>query len=140
MSYKTQGGFTFGQVAASAYGAFRQAMDNTDSMSRAMKDFANIDDDEQAAYEVAAQFIEEQLENWDGGSWREIAARVYEFWRVNAGMSREWKDVPLKEKAAWEALVRHVYNVLQMDVGENLVDHEERWMGYGEKQAPKYKE
>jgi hypothetical protein len=140
MSYKTQGGFNYGQVGASAYNALRQALDGIDSMNRDMPDFSGIDDDEQQAYEVTAQFIEEQLENWNGGSWREIAARVYEFWRINAGMSREWKDVPPQERAAWEALARHVYNVIQMDIGEDLSEHEEHWAGYAEKQAPKYKE
>jgi len=27
-----------------------------------------------------------------------------------------------------------------MEVGEDLSEHEERWAGYAEKQAPKYKE
>jgi hypothetical protein len=140
MGYKTQGGFTYGQVGCTAYNALRQALDGIDAMKRSMPDFADIDTDEQEAYSVTAQYIEEQLENWDGGSWREVAMRVYEFWRVNAGFSREWKDMSPNERAAWEALSRHIYNVIQLEIGEDLSEHEGRWAGYAEKQAPKHKE
>src|SRR5438128_142556 len=140
MAIKTQNGFQTWQVACSGYNALRHALDGVDRMGRKMPEFADLPQDEQDAYDVTAQLVEEQAEGWSGHPAADWAIRAYEFWRVNASSSFEWKALPPKDRAAWEAFVRHVVNVLQMEPGDELSEHEERWAGWAEKQAHKYRE
>src|SRR5215471_20879407 len=101
MATKTQGGFEYWTVSGSGYEAYRLALDGLRVGSNmSLPEYGNLGQDEQDAYEVMCRFIEEQLESWDGGSWSEAAGKAYEFWRINAAYSTEWKNLPEKEKAA----------------------------------------
>lgn len=133
---KADSGLSYSTVAASAYAAYRNALDGIDRMGRKMPDYVNLDEDYQESMEDMVAFAEEQLEPLSGMLAQDIAGKFYERFRASCMLNDPWSSLPKKEKAAWEAMTRHIANVYQSD-GADLTEHEEHWHGWAEKQVLK---
>ena len=123
----TEAGLTYSTVAASAYNAFRNALDSVDRMGRKMPNYELLESDYQECLEDAVAFLEEQAESMTGWAWQDAAERIYERFRTNYCAHDTWQQLPKRDRAAWEALLRHTLNVLGCEPGTGLTDHEDHW-------------
>jgi hypothetical protein len=52
-------------------------------------------------------------------------------------LSRSWEELSWEEKICWEAVGRHLFNMIDSDGIINMGEHEPRWRGWAETQLAK---
>lgn len=129
---------TFEQIAQTGYHAYRHALAGTEE--GALPDWHLLNEHQQEAWTDAAGATVHALESGDISQWVHLAGLTYEAWARIMHQNPLYDEQPLLVRAGWEAVVRHITNVMEMDEGEDLEAHEAHWRGWAEQRAAKIKE
>ena len=128
MTLKTECGLSREEVGASALKAYASA-----DPGCVVADDVGLSILAQAAWLKLAASSEPILLKYEGADWAVVAQEVFECWSEGfgpAGCGYLWKDLPLIQALAWQAVARHLVWLFDLDEPLDAADlalAESRW-------------
>ena len=130
------GRFTAVELAESAQKGYRHALDGLsypDQPSEPVGVFAGIAD------LMLAQFMADEFLGIDGATFVGTAAACYDQWMDANNMTARFEELPRQKQLAFEAVVRHLVNLIDSEQSapelDDLEAHERHWIEWARRKA-----
>lgn len=119
---------------ATAFAAYQHA---TLAFAAEAASWDELGEDEQHAFGAAVKAVLDFFdgEPREGVRWADVAAHAhlaYQRTLLGGDVAEEWAALPLETRLVWEALARHLANMLDFDPSEDgeIGGHEGHWYGW----------
>ena len=108
-------------LAISAYRVWHLAQ------NLAVPEFSGLREEDQTGWMLAAELLAAEPEELEGQGWRDVAGWLAK----RRGTQTAFEDLTGPEQKAWEAVARHLVNVITLESDDfgSIPGHEEHWQG-----------
>lgn len=133
--------FNANVVGLSAYAAYRWAMNLAGPNGERLPQKDELNEALQSIWGITANFAMQSIDGAAEVPFVKLAQQVYEFYsRAMTGgdILVPWDGLAERQRWAWQAVVRHIVNILSMDDprDEDLESHEKEWQPWVAKKCP----